>query len=73
VVALLVSKPTRTYRQGESWYETPRIRHLVSRNASATQPATLLVFAIADEGEPIKLPLPDANTAAAVLPHIAGH
>ena len=73
VVSQLEGQPARTYRQGESWYETPRIRHLVSRNASTTQPATLLVFAIAGVGEPIKLPLPDAKTTAAVLPHIAGH
>lgn len=73
VTSQLAGQPLRTYHQGESWYEPPRIHHLVSRNASSTEPATLLVFAIAGEGEPIKLPLPDGTTTASTLPHIAGH
>lgn len=73
VVSQLEGQPARTYHQGESWYETPRIHHLVSRNASATQPATLLVFAIGGEGEPIKLPLAEPGATAAVLPRLAGH
>jgi quercetin dioxygenase-like cupin family protein len=73
VISQLEGQPPHTYRQGESWYETPRVHHLVSRNASSTQPATLLVFAVGGEGEPIKLPLPDARATAALLPRIAGH
>lgn len=73
VTSQLQGQPAHTYHQGESWYETPRIQHLVSRNASSTQPATLLVFAVGGEGDPIKLPLPDAKATASVLPRIAGH
>lgn len=73
VTSQLEGQPLHTYRQGESWYEAPRAHHLVSRNASNTAPATLLVFAIGGEGEPIKLPLPDANATAALLPRVVGH
>lgn len=73
VVSQLEGQPPRTYHRGESWYETPRIHHLVSRNASATQPATLLVFAIGGEGEPIKLPLAEPGATAVALPRISGH
>src|ERR1700710_3286575 len=34
--------PSRVYRPGESFYETPGSRHPVSRNASRTEPAKLL-------------------------------
>ncbi|GAB2844371.1 hypothetical protein GCM10027277_10200 [Pseudoduganella ginsengisoli] len=40
-----------TYKAGDSWVETPRVLHAVSRNASATQPAKLLVWLMAGEGE----------------------
>ncbi|MEY2170640.1 MULTISPECIES: cupin domain-containing protein [unclassified Rhodanobacter] len=73
VVSQLEGQPARTYHKGESWYEPPRTHHLVSRNASGTQPATLLVLAVAGEGEPVKLPLPDAKATAMALPRIAGH
>ena len=46
-----------TYRVGESWYETPRIKHLVSKNASATKPAKLLVWILDNEGAPVLTPL----------------
>jgi quercetin dioxygenase-like cupin family protein len=48
----------RTYRTGESWYETPGTDHLVSRNASATQPAKLLVWILNDANTPVLTPLP---------------
>lgn len=47
----------KTYRAGESWYETPGIDHLVSRNASATQPARLLVWILNDAKAPVLTPL----------------
>jgi quercetin dioxygenase-like cupin family protein len=34
---------TRIYRAGESWSEPPGAIHSISRNASKTQPAKLLV------------------------------
>lgn len=40
-----------TYKAGESWVETPRALHAVSRNASTTKPAKLLVWLMAGDGE----------------------
>lgn len=48
----------KTYKTGETWYEPPGSHHLVSRNASRTEAATLLVFAVSDDTTPIKSPLP---------------
>lgn len=42
--------PQRTYRAGEAWWEPVGAIHRVSRNASATEPATLLAIYIAPEG-----------------------
>lgn len=58
VISQLEGSPARTYGPGESWYEPPGAHHLVSRNASDSEPAQLVVFAIAGEHEPIKTPLP---------------
>jgi len=41
-------RPTRVYRTGESFYETPGSRHPVSRNASKTTPAKLLAVFVVD-------------------------
>jgi quercetin dioxygenase-like cupin family protein len=57
VVSQLEGSPARTYGPGESWYEPPGAHHLVSRNASDSEPAQLVVFAIAGEHDPIKTPL----------------
>jgi quercetin dioxygenase-like cupin family protein len=43
--------PKRTYRAGESFYETPGARHPVSRNASKTRPARLLAVFVVDTDE----------------------
>jgi quercetin dioxygenase-like cupin family protein len=39
--------PEQTYRAGEAWWEPPGAVHRVSRNASTTEPATLLAIYIA--------------------------
>jgi quercetin dioxygenase-like cupin family protein len=49
-------EPVR-YKAGDSWYEPPRVPHLVSRNASTTAPAKLLVWLVVGEGEKVKEPL----------------
>ncbi|WP_419689315.1 cupin domain-containing protein [Burkholderia theae] len=49
--------PLRRYRAGEGWYEAPGSRHQVSRNASATEPAQLVVFGLTGEHEPLKSPI----------------
>ncbi|BBH47363.1 cupin domain-containing protein [Pseudomonas sp. KU43P] len=53
VVSKLNNEPERTYKAGEYWYEAPGTVHGVSRNASDTQPAKLLVWSLVDEGKPV--------------------
>ena|ERR1700743_2143112 len=57
VESQLEGAPARIYRTGEAWYEPPGAHHVVSRNASKTRPAKLLVFAVTSGHEPIKEPL----------------
>jgi quercetin dioxygenase-like cupin family protein len=40
----------KVYKAGESFFEPPGSEHLVSENASATEPASLLAIFIADDG-----------------------
>ena len=46
-----------TYKAGEYWYEPAGSEHLVSKNASATQPAKLLVFMVLAPDEQVLIPL----------------
>ncbi|CAG9253403.1 Quercetin dioxygenase-like cupin family protein [Paraburkholderia unamae] len=54
----LEGSPPHTYGPGEAWYEPPGAHHILARNASATEPAQIVVFAIAGEHDPIKKPIP---------------
>ena len=58
VVSQLEGQPPITYQAGQSWYETPRVPHLVSKNASATKPARLIAWLLMDDGGQVKEPLP---------------
>ncbi len=42
--------PARVYKAGETFFEPPGSEHLVSENASATEPASLLAIFVADDG-----------------------
>jgi quercetin dioxygenase-like cupin family protein len=42
--------PVRIYKAGESFFEPPGSRHLVSENASVKEPASLLAIFVADDG-----------------------
>lgn len=42
--------PAKVYKAGESFFEPPGSAHLVSENASATEPASLLAIFVADDG-----------------------
>jgi len=42
--------PARVYRAGEGFFEPPGSEHLISENASATEPASLLAVFVADDG-----------------------
>ena len=45
-----VTGPARIYKTGESFFEPSGSEHLVSENASATEPASLLAIFVADSG-----------------------
>lgn len=57
VVSQLEGEAPITYTQGQSWYESPKTPHVMSKNASQTEPAKLLVFLLSQEGEAIKAPV----------------
>jgi quercetin dioxygenase-like cupin family protein len=42
--------PVKVYKAGESFFEPPGSRHLVSENASAKESASLLAVFVADDG-----------------------
>ena len=48
--------PARVYGVGEGWTEGPNAHHLVSENASAKEPATVLVVFVADTGATLTAP-----------------
>ena len=45
-----------TLKAGETFYETPDDIHTVSKNASKTQPAKILVVLVKDKGAPATVP-----------------
>jgi quercetin dioxygenase-like cupin family protein len=48
--------PEKTLTKGETFYEAPGQLHAVSRNASETTPAKVLVVILAQSGKPITVP-----------------
>ena len=48
--------PVRVYGPGEGWTEGPAAHHLVSGNASASEPASLLEVFVADDGAVLTKP-----------------
>jgi quercetin dioxygenase-like cupin family protein len=42
--------PAKIYKAGETFFEPPGSAHLVSENASASEPASLLAVFVADDG-----------------------
>jgi quercetin dioxygenase-like cupin family protein len=52
-----------TYHRGQSWIETPNQGHLVSRNASSTASARLLVVFISNVANgALTVPIPEIPT-----------
>ena len=47
--------PARVYYAGEAFFEPPGSEHLVSENASATEPASLLAVFVADDGATLRV------------------
>jgi quercetin dioxygenase-like cupin family protein len=52
--------PAKVYHAGESFTELPGDRHVVSENASTTEPARLLAVFVVDSSETV-LTVPDHN------------
>jgi quercetin dioxygenase-like cupin family protein len=57
IVSQVKGEPAKTYKAGEFWYEPAGSEHMVSKNASATQPAKLLVFMVLAPDEKVLIPL----------------
>ncbi|WP_375100362.1 MULTISPECIES: cupin domain-containing protein [unclassified Pseudomonas] len=57
VVSQLNDEAEHTFKAGEYWYEAPGTQHKVSRNASKTQPAKLLVWSLVAQDSPVTTPL----------------
>jgi quercetin dioxygenase-like cupin family protein len=53
IVSRINDAPAKTYRAGESFSEMPGDRHLVSANASKTEPAKLLAVFVVDTKEQV--------------------
>jgi quercetin dioxygenase-like cupin family protein len=53
--------PVTIYRAGDSFYEAPNGRHLISANASQTEPATFLATFVCDHSTPLSVPDHSSN------------
>ena len=62
IVTQLEGHKPQTVHAGEVFYESPGDVHIASRNASATQPAELLVFFVKKIGAPPTVAVTTANT-----------
>lgn len=51
IVSAVDAEAPRVYKSGDSWYEAPGARHMVTRNPSPDTPARLLVVFITDPEE----------------------
>jgi quercetin dioxygenase-like cupin family protein len=57
IVSQVKGEQPITYKAGQYWYEPAGSEHLVSKNASATKPAKLLVFMVLSPDEKVLIPL----------------
>jgi quercetin dioxygenase-like cupin family protein len=53
--------PAKVYSAGEGFFEPPGSVHLVSENASDSEPASLLAIFVADDGVELSKPAPPAK------------
>jgi len=54
-------QPAKVYRTGEAFYEDPGSHHVISENASQSEPASLLAVFVVDSSERGRLTTPDAK------------
>ncbi|VVO48698.1 hypothetical protein PS865_00170 [Pseudomonas fluorescens] len=57
VISQVKGEQAITYKKGQFWYEPAGSEHLVSKNASSTKPAKLLVFMVLAPNEQVLIPL----------------
>ncbi|MFI8394466.1 cupin domain-containing protein [Pseudomonas sp. Choline-02u-1] len=57
VISQVKGEQAITYKKGQFWYEPAGSEHLVSKNASSTRPAKLLVFMVLAPDEQVLIPL----------------
>ena len=57
ITSQVKGEQAKTYKAGEFWYEPAGSEHLVSKNASSTKPAKLLVFMVLSPDEKVLIPL----------------
>ena len=50
------AEPEVVLKKGDTFHEPPGALHAVSRNASTTEPAKLMVVIVAESGKPITVP-----------------
>lgn len=53
VESQVAGEPAKTYRAGETFYELPGAHHVLSRNASKTEPARLLAVFVVDTADAV--------------------
>ena len=58
--AQVKGQPETIYKAGESFYEAPNGIHLVSANASSTEPAKLVAYLICDHDTPLSVDVPES-------------
>jgi quercetin dioxygenase-like cupin family protein len=49
-------EPLQIYKAGQHWFELPGAHHVVSGNASTTEPASILVVFVARAGDELTIP-----------------
>jgi quercetin dioxygenase-like cupin family protein len=57
--------PVAVYHPGETFYEAPNGIHLVSANASTTEPTKFLAFFVCDNDQPLSSPAPAPKSRGA--------
>jgi quercetin dioxygenase-like cupin family protein len=52
-------EPVQVVQAGEAFFEPPRTHHIISENASATEPSRAIAIMIVPQGQPLTVPEPD--------------
>ena len=66
--------PPKVYRAGDVFYEPPMHAHRLFRNMSQTEPAEVLIFQVAEKGQPVAMAVEEAiqaQTPPGMMPYTA--